>query len=375
MGETAIKGRVGTREPHESADLHVSGEARYTDDIPEPIGTLHAAIGTSTRAHARIQSINLEPVRRAPGVVAVITAQDVPGVNDIGGVLKDDPIFADRLVQYIGHSIFAVAATSMEHAVRAAQLAEIEYEELEPVLDVDEAMRRESFVLPTNHMGHGDPRQAIGRAAHRLQGRFRIGGQDQFYLESHIAFALPREGGDMLVYSSTQHPGEVQHVVAHALGRSSKDVVVECRRMGGGFGGKETQPSLFACVAALLAQATGRPVKMRPDRDADMIMTGKRHHQRLDYDVGFDGDGVIQGIEMTYASHCGMSADLSGPVNDRTMFHSDNAYYLPEVAITSHRCKTNTVSNTAFRGFGPAIWGSIRSTCASATCTASASAT
>ena len=352
MGETAIKGRVGTDQPHESAGLHVSGEARYTDDIPEPIGTLHAAIGTSDRAHARIKSMNLEPVRRAPGVVAVITAEDVPGVNDIGGVLKDDPIFADRLVQYIGHSIFAVAATSMEHAVRAAQLAEIEYEELEPVLNVDDAMRRESFVLPTNHMGHGDPRQAIDRAAHRLEGRFRIGGQDQFYLESHIAFALPREGGDMLVHSSTQHPGEVQHVVAHALGRSSKDVVVECRRMGGGFGGKETQPSLFACVAALLAQATGRPVKMRPDRDADMIMTGKRHHQRFDYDVGFDDDGVIQGIEMTYASHCGMSADLSGPVNDRTMFHSDNAYYLPEVAITSHRCKTNTVSNTAFRGFG-----------------------
>ena len=352
MGETAIRGRVGTPLPHESAELHVSGEARYTDDIPEPKGTLHAAIGVSEKPHARIRSINLDPVRAAPGVVAVITAEDVPGVNDIGGALKDDPIFADRLVQYVGHSIFGVAATSIEHARRAAKLAEIDYDELEPVLDVDTAMRRESFVLPTNHMGHGDPRRAIGEAPHRLQGHFRIGGQDQFYLESHIAFALPREGGDMLVYSSTQHPGEVQHVVAHALGRSSKDVVVECRRMGGGFGGKETQPSLFACVAALLANATGRPVKMRPDRDADMIMTGKRHHQRCDYDVGFDDDGVITGIELTYASHCGMSADLSGPVNDRTMFHSDNAYYLPEVAITSHRCKTNTVSNTAFRGFG-----------------------
>jgi xanthine dehydrogenase large subunit len=352
MGETVIQGRVGTPEPHESAELHVSGEARYTDDIPEPRGTLHAAIGVSSRPHARIKSIDLDPVRAAPGVVAVITAADVPGVNDIGGVLKDDPIFTERLVQYVGHSIFAVAAITVEHARRAAQLAEIEYEDLEPVLDVDAAMRQSSFVLPTNRMGHGDPRQAIGEAPHRLQGRFRIGGQDQFYLESHIAFALPREGGDMLVYSSTQHPGEVQHVVAHALGRSAKDVVVECRRMGGGFGGKETQPALFACVAALLANATGRPVKMRPDRDADMTMTGKRHHQRLDWDVGFDDEGVIRGIEMTYASHCGMSADLSGPVNDRTMFHSDNAYYLPEVAITSHRCKTNTVSNTAFRGFG-----------------------
>ena len=280
MGETAIQGRVGTPQPHESADLHVSGEARYTDDIPEPRGTLHAAIGVSERPHARIKSMNLDPVRRAPGVVAVITAADVPGVNDIGGVLKDDPIFTERLVQYVGHSIFAVAAVTMEHARRAAQLAEIEYEDLEPVLDVDTALRKESFVLPTNHMGHGDPRRAIGEASHRLQGRVWIGGQDQFYLESHIAFALPKEGGDMLVYSSTQHPGEVQHVVAHALGRKAKDVVVECRRMGGGFGGKETQPSLFACVAALLANATGRPVKMRPDRDADMIMTGKRHHQR-----------------------------------------------------------------------------------------------
>jgi len=352
MEQTAIKGRVGTSLPHESADLHVSGDARYTDDIPEPRGTLYAAIGVSSHPHARIRSIDLDAVRQAPGVVAVITADDVPGVNDIGGVLKDDPIFAERLVQYVGHSIFAVAATSVEHARRAAQLGEIEYEELEPVLDVDTAMREESFVLPTNTMSRGDARQAIGNAPHRLQGRFRIGGQDQFYLESHIAFALPREGGDMLVYSSTQHPGEVQHVVAHALGRSSKDVVVECRRMGGGFGGKETQPALFACVAALLATVTGRPVKMRPDRDADMIMTGKRHQQRLDYDVGFDDDGEISGIELTFASHCGMSADLSGPVNDRTMFHSDNAYYLRDVSITSHRCKTNTVSNTAFRGFG-----------------------
>ena len=337
MGDSSIQGRVGTPQPHESADLHVTGEARYTDDIPEPRGTLHAAIGVSTQAHARIRSMDLDPVRRAPGVMAVITAEDVPGVNDIGGVLHDDPIFAEGLVQYVGHSIFAVAATTVELARRAATMAEIDYEELEPVLDVDTAMSRESFVLPTNHMGHGDPGRAIGEATHRLQGRFRIGGQDQFYLESHIAFALPKEGGDMLVYSSTQHPGEVQHVVAHALGRSAKDVVVECRRMGGGFGGKETQPSLFACIAALLADVTGRPVKMRPDRDADMIMTGKRHHQRLDYDVGFDDDGVISGIQLTYASHCGMSADLSGPVNARTIFHADNCYYLDNVNIESRR--------------------------------------
>ena len=351
-GTTPMQGSVGTPEPHESAHVHVSGEARYTDDIPEPIGTLHAAIGLSERAHARIQSIDLEPVRAATGVVAVIAAEDVPGINNINLVLHDDPIFANGVVEYVGQSIFAVAATSVELARRAAKLAVIEYEDLEPILDIDTALEKGSFVLPTMNLSRGNAAQAIAAATHRLSGQFRFGGQEQFYLEGHIAFAFPREDGDMLVYSSTQHPGEVQHIVAHALGRTAKDVVVECRRMGGGFGGKETQPALFASIAALLAHHTGRAVKLRPDRDADMIMTGKRHGYRVDYDVGFDAEGRVEGVEFTFASRCGMSADLSGPVNDRTMFHADNAYYLENVSITSHRCKTNTVSNTAFRGFG-----------------------
>ncbi len=342
---------VGKPLAHESAQLHVTGEARYTDDIPEPKGTLHAAIGISERPHARIRSIDLGPVLEAPGVVAVATAEDIPGVNDIG-VHGDDPIFSSELAQYVGQSIFAVAADSVEQARRAARLARIEYDDLEPLVDVDAALEKRSFVLPTLKLARGNARKAIDAAAHRLRGRVRLGGQDQFYLEGHIAFALPREGGDMLVYSSTQHPGEVQLVVAHALAREAKDVVVECRRMGGGFGGKETQPALFACIAAVLATKTGRPVKLRPDRDADMIITGKRHDYRIDYDVGFDDQGEIEGIELTYASRCGMSADLSGPVNDRTMFHADNCYYLDNVSITSHRCKTHTVSNTAFRGFG-----------------------
>ncbi len=342
---------VGKSLPHESAQLHVTGEARYTDDIPEPIGTLHAAIGISEKPHARIRSIDLEPVRQAPGVVAVVSAGDVPGHNDIG-IRDDDPIFADGLVQYVGQSVFGVAATTIEAARRAAKLAQIDYEELEPVLDIDSALEKQSFVLPTVVVDRGNARKAIDAAEQRLRGRVRLGGQDQFYLEGHIAFALPREGGDMLVYSSTQHPGEVQLVVAHALAKEAKDVVVECRRMGGGFGGKETQPALFACIAALLATKTGRPVKLRPDRDHDMIITGKRHGYRIDYDVGFDDRGRIEGIEFTLASLCGMSADLSGPVNDRTVFHADNCYYLDNVSITSHRCKTNTVSNTAFRGFG-----------------------
>ncbi len=352
MTKTTINGRVGTPQPHESAHLHVSGEAQYIDDLPEPIGTLHAAIGMSERAHARIRSIDLDPVRSAPGVVDVIAAGDVPGANDIGGPVKDDPIFADGLVQYVGQSVFAVAAISVEHARRAARLAVIEYQDLEPILDIDTALEKQSFVLPTMTMVRGDAKKAIQRSPHRLRDRFRFGGQEQFYLEGHIAFALPKEDGDMLVHSSSQHPSEVQHVVAHALGKTAKDVVVECRRMGGGFGGKETQPALFASIAALLASRTGRAVKVRPDRDTDMVMTGKRHGYRVDYDVGFDEDGQIKGIEFVFASRCGMSADLSGPVNDRTMFHADNAYYFENVAITSHRCKTNTVSNTAFRGFG-----------------------
>jgi xanthine dehydrogenase large subunit len=293
---------VGKPLPHESAELHVTGEARYTDDIPEPIGTLHAAIGVSEVPHARIRSIDLDAVRRAPGVVAVATADDVPGVNDISGhQLGDDPIFADGLVEYIGHSIFAVAATSVELARRAAKLAKIEYEELEPILDVDTALERQSFVLPTVKVDRGDAARAIAGAAHRLSGQVRLGGQDQFYLEGHIAFALPREHGDMLVYSSTQHPGEVQLVVARALDRDQKDVVVECRRMGGGFGGKETQPALFASIAAILAQMTDRPVKVRLDRDADMTMTGKRHGYRIDYEVGYDEEGEIKGLDITYA--------------------------------------------------------------------------
>jgi xanthine dehydrogenase large subunit len=352
MEKTAKESGVGVPEPHESANLHVSGDARYTDDIPEPKGTLHGAFGVSAHAHARIRSVDLTPVRDAPGVVAVLTAADIPGVNDMGGVQRDDPLLAEDLVQYVGQPIFAVAAESVEQARRAAQKAIIEYEDLEPILDVDAALEKGSFVLPSVHLSRGDAAKAIAGSKHSLQGRFRIGGQDHFYLEGHIAFAMPKEGGDMLVYSSTQHPAEVQLAVAHALGLTAKDVVVQCRRMGGGFGGKETQPARFACVAAALAHHTGRAVKMRPDRDADMVVTGKRHSFRVDYDVGFDDQGGIQGVELTLASRCGMSADLSGPVNDRTVFHSDNAYYLESVTITSHRCKTNTVSNTAFRGFG-----------------------
>jgi xanthine dehydrogenase large subunit len=352
MANERVKGSVGSPLPHDSAHLHVTGGALYTDDIPETRGTLHAAIGMSERAHARLKSIDLAKVRAAPGVVAVMSAKDIPGKNDYGPVVADDPIFATTLVQYHGQSLFAVAATTVADARRAARLAAIEYEDLEPTLTAEEAVEGKSFVLPTERLMRGDARTAILTAPHRLSGKIRIGGQEQFYLEGMIAYALPKEDGTMLVYSSTQHPGEVQHQVAHALNIPANNVVVECRRMGGAFGGKESQPGLFACIAALLAHKTKRPVKLRVDRDDDMRITGKRHDFVTEYEVGFDDEGRILGVDFVLASRCGYSVDLSGAINDRAMLHSDNCYYLGNVAVRSFRCKTNTVSNTAFRGFG-----------------------
>ena len=344
---------VGRALPHDSAHLHVTGAAAYTDDLPEPRDLLHIAVGVSSHAHARILNLDLSNVAAAPGVVATLTADDIPGVNNFGPMLHDDPILVEEVAEYAGHPLFAVAADSVEQARKAAaQLANVEYEQLDPVLDIADAVSRESFVLPSEQLTRGEPAEALASAAHRVSRRVYCGGQDQFYLEGHIAMALPQEDGGMLVYSSTQHPDEVQTLVAESTGRDAKDVVVICRRMGGAFGGKESQAALIACIAALMATRTGRSCKLRLDRDDDMIMTGKRHDFMIDYDVGFDDDGVIQGIDFELASRCGASADLSGPVNDRAMFHCDNTYFLENVHITSHRCKTNTVSNTAFRGFG-----------------------
>jgi xanthine dehydrogenase large subunit len=347
-----VQGGVGEALAHESAHLHVAGEALYVDDIPLPEGTLHAAIGLSERAHARIRRLDLDAVRAAPGVVAVLTAADIPGENNHGPVVHDDPIFAIDTVEYAGQTLFAVLATTVNAARRAARLARVEYEDLAPLLDAKAALAAESFVLPTRRLQRGDPAAAIAASPRRLSGSLATGGQEHFYLEGQVAAALPGEDGTVLVWSSTQHPSEVQRLVAHCLGWSAKDVVVQCRRMGGGFGGKETQPALLACIAALGAMRTGRAVKLRLDRDADFLVTGKRHPFDLAYEAGFDDDGLIRGIRMTLASSCGRSADLSEAVNGRAIFHSDNAYFLPEVEIVSHRCKTHQPSHTAFRGFG-----------------------
>ncbi len=343
---------VGQALPHDSAHLHVAGTAAYTDDLIEPRGLLHVAVGMSREAHARIESVSLDALLDDPEIIAAFDHSAVVGENNYGPIIHDDPILAVDTVEYIGQPVFAVAATSVDAARRAALRADVRYTSLEPVLDPESAVEKGSFVLPSEELTRGEPRAALEAAEHRLSGRVRCGGQDQFYLEGHIAMALPQEDGTLLVYSSTQHPDEVQMLVAEATGRDAKDVTVVCRRMGGAFGGKESQAALVACIAALAATVTGRPCKLRLDRDVDMIMTGKRHDFIVDYDVGFDADGVIAGIDFTLASRCGMSADLSGPVNDRAMFHVDNTFFLENVHILSHRCKTNTVSNTAFRGFG-----------------------
>jgi xanthine dehydrogenase large subunit len=335
--------------PHDSAALHVSGEARYVDDLPEPPGTLYAALGVSDETHARILSMDLDPVRRAAGVVRVIAAGDIPGNNNIGPVLPDEPVFAVDKVQFRGQPLFAVAATSVELARRAARLARVQYEALEPVLTIEQALEREHFVVPSLVVQRGQPQRT---SPSHIKGKLRCGGQEHFYLEGQVALAIPGERDEMLVHSSTQHPTEVQHLVAAALGVPDARVTVELRRLGGGFGGKETQAALYAVAAALLARATVRPVKLRADRDDDMIGTGKRHDFLYDYEVGFDGEGRVETLDLMLASRCGISADLSAAVNDRAVFHCDNAYFLPNVRITSHRCRTNTVSNTAFRGFG-----------------------
>ena len=357
MADTAhasekIRGGVHGVLVHDSAAKHVAGSAVYIDDIPEPPGMLHVHIAMSTRPHAKIVGIDLDAVRAAPGVACVLTAQDVPGINDVSPVKGDDPMFADGLVEYAGQSILAVAAKTIDQARAAAELAKIDYEDLTPLISVDDAMEAGSFVLPDYKMALGDSREALGSAENRVSGRFRVGGQDHFYLEGMIALAVPGEDSDVHVYSSTQHPSEVQHNVAKVLGVPEHAVTIELRRMGGGFGGKESQPSLMAGVAALVVRKTGRAAKVRLDRDDDMIMTGKRHDFRIDYEVGFDGAGGIQGIEYVQAARCGMSADLSSAICDRAMFHADNCYFLGNATIKSHRCKTHTVSNTAFRGFG-----------------------
>jgi len=346
--------RVGISRPHESAHLHVAGSAPYIDDLPELAGTLHAALGLSPVAHGRVVAFDIGRIQSMPGVVAVLTASDIAGPNDCGPVIHDDPILADGTVHYVGQPVFAVIATTRNAARLAAANARsaLRIEPLPALLTPVEAHAAKSYVLPPMHLERGAARGAIDAAPHRLVDTLEVGGQEQFYLEGHISYAIPREDDGMLVHCSTQHPSEMQHLVAHCLGLHSHHVQVECRRMGGGFGGKESQSALFACVAAIAARKLNVPVKLRLDRDDDFMITGRRHCFHYDYEVGYDDDGRILGAELTMVSRAGFSADLSGPVMTRAVCHFDNAYWLPDVAIHGYSGRTNTQSNTAFRGFG-----------------------
>ncbi len=357
----ALTPAAGRSRPHESAHLHVSGEAAYVDDLPELAGTLHAALGLSPVAFGRFDApaFDASALRAMPGVVAVLTAADIPGENDCGPLLHDDPILADGEVRYLGQPVFLVVAETRAAARRAAARAK-ELLRIEPlpggVLSPTEAHAQGRHVVPPMHLSRatreGGARAAIEAAPHRLKGTLSVGGQEQFYLEGQISYAVPQEGGAMLVHCSTQHPSEMQHLVAKSLKLQSHQVQVTCRRMGGGFGGKESQSSLFACAASVAAGHLGRPVKLRPDRDDDFLITGRRHCFWYEYEAGYDDLGRLLGLEVTLVSRAGHSADLSAPVMTRALCHVDNAYWLPDVSLHGHCARTNTQSNTAFRGFG-----------------------
>ena len=349
LGEGAS---VGLALAHDSAARHVRGTAAYIDDMPEPAGTVHVAPGCADSARGVIHSMDLDAVCASPGVLAVLTAADIPGANDCSPAFGDDPILAAGEILFHGQVVFAVVAETRDVARRAARRARIEVDSVAPRITVEDGLAAGAEVLAPYEFRRGEPAPAIDSAANRLEGGVRIGGQEHFYLEGQAALAVPGEDDEMRVYSSTQHPSEVQNLVAHMLGVPGAAVVCECRRMGGAFGGKESQAAQWACLAALAAHAIGRPAKLRLDRDDDMVMTGKRHDFRVDWRCGFDGDGVLEGVDVELNGRCGYSADLSLGVNDRAMFHADNAYYYPAARIHSRRVRTDTVSNTAFRGFG-----------------------
>ena len=337
--------------PHESGTKHVSGYANYIDDIIEPEGTLYGAIGYSKKAYAIIKKLDLREVWKSEGVVSVVTSADIPGRNDVGAVHDGDPIFPKK-AEYFGQPLFAVAATSTELARKAVLKAKIFYKTLKPVIDIKEALRKKLFVLKGRKIKRGDPSKKINKAKNFLKDSFILGSQEHFSLEGQIAFVIPKEDNDFKVYSSTQHPGETQQIIAKMLNQKNNTINVEVRRIGGGFGGKETQSFIFAAICTLLSKKTKLPVKLRMDRDDDILITGKRHDFHSDYEVGFNNRGVIEGVKIKLASRCGISPDLSGAINSRALLHIDNAYYLSNISVDNYLCKTNTSSSTAFRGFG-----------------------
>ncbi|WP_421852721.1 xanthine dehydrogenase molybdopterin binding subunit [Oricola sp.] len=343
---------VGKGLAHDSALKHVTGEASYIDDMPELPGTLHAALVMSPVACGRLRSVDPVAALAMPGVAAFVAAADIPGANEIGPIMPGEPLFAADVVDYLGQPVGAVAAEDLETATKAARAVGLQIEETNPVLDVEEAHSAGQYVIPEQVVAVGDCAAGLAQAPRLIEGRLDIGGQDHFYLETHIAYAVPGEDGDMTIHSSTQHPSEVQHHVAHVLGGYAAGIDVFVRRMGGGFGGKESQPTIIAAAAALLARKSGRPVKLRLKRSVDMHATGKRHDMVASWKAGVTEEGRIEALDIEYLARAGNTPDLTGPVITRTLTHSDNSYFIPAARFVGHACKTNTVSNTAFRGFG-----------------------
>ena len=343
---------AGRELKHESAVGHVTGGALYVDDVAQRRDMLDAWPVTSPHARAKVVSVDVSRALASPGVVRVLTAADVPGMNDVGAVRHDEPLFAQGEVSFHGHIVAFVLATSVEAARRGAELVSVTYEELEPVLGLRDAIAKGSYHSTPHVIRRGDVDGALSRAPRRLSGRVEIGGQEHFYLESQAAWAEPGEDGEIFVCSSTQHPSEIQAVVAHVLDLPRGKVTVQAPRMGGGFGGKETQGNTWAALCALGAQVTGRPVRIQLDRDVDMQLTGKRHPFHATFDVGFDDDGVLLGARVSLVADGGWALDLSESICDRALFHLDNAYYVPACEFSGRVAKTHTVSHTAYRGFG-----------------------
>jgi len=342
---------INETRPHDSAYKHVSGYAEYTDDIKEPEETLFGAIGWSKKAHAIIKKIDLSKVRLSEGVISVVTHLDIPGRNDVGPVFNGDPIFVNKKVEFYGQPLFAVSATSIELARKAVLKAKIIYKELKPIVTIKDALDKNKLLFKVRKIKKGNPSKKISKSKNYLKGNFTTGSQEHFYLEGQTAFVIPKEDNNLVVYSSTQHPSETQQLIAKMLNQKSNSITVLVRRIGGGFGGKETN-FMTSSICSLLAHKSQRPVKLRLDRDDDIIITGKRHEFYSEYEVGFNDKGVIQGLKLKLASRCGMSPDLSMAINERALLHIDNAYYLSDVEVENYLCKTNTSTSTAFRGFG-----------------------
>ena len=342
---------INETRPHDSAFKHVSGFAEYTDDIKEPENTLYGAIGWSKKAHAIIKKIDLTKVKSSKGVVSVVTYIDIPGRNDVGPVFDGDPIFANKKIEFYGQPLFAVAANTTELARKAVLKAKIIYKELKPIVTIQESLNKKKLLFKVRKIKRGNATKILSKSKNKLKGNFTTGSQEHFYLEGQAAFVIPKEDNDLVVYSSTQHPSETQQIIAKMLNQKSNSITVVVRRIGGGFGGKETN-FMTSSICSLLAYRTKCPIKLRLDRDDDIIITGKRHEFYSDYEVGFNDDGEIKALKLKLASNCGMSPDLSYAINERALLHVDNAYFISNLEVDNYLCKTNISTSTAFRGFG-----------------------